>query len=965
MFGKLKRGLVFTTCVALCGVGLASLTTPEVAHAAQRSVPGPVGMLPSAVPGTNTPAVDDGRVFGVAKLGDTMVIGGNFTSVDGQARNGIAAFDQATGDLTSFAPTLNNYVNQVIPGPNEHTVYVAGAFTTVNGKASTLVTELDLNNSQIVAGFVPPKIQYNEAKDIVLSGNRLYVAGSFTKANGIPHGGLVALNATTGALDPFVNLQFTGHHRDDPSTGAQGAVGPSDLDVTADGNTMVIIGNFKMVDGLLRDQVAVIDLTGATAQVSSNWATHAYEPQGSKQFDMYVRGVSLSPDDSYFVIATTRGPHVNTLTDAAARFELDTVSTDVQPTWVDETGGDTLWGVTVTNSAVYVGGHNRWMNNPWGSNTPHSGAVPRAGLEALDPQTGRPLSWNPGRVPLGVSVFAFLATDEGLYLGSDTDYIGDHKYKRQKIAFFPWAGGTQISSTATATLPGTVYLGSNSSSTNQLRLSDFDGTTATAAQSISTQGIDFNNWRGAVYIGGTVFYGYTDNFMYERSFDGSTFGPAMKIDPYHDPLWAAVLTGDHDTTAGQYFDGVDPSLYGQFNTKVTGMAYANGRLYYTLTGDSHLYSRWFVPDSGIVDERFTSVTGSVSLSSAQGMFITGGRLYYVSKTDGTMRSVAFDNGTITGSATVVGSGVDWRNRALFLYKPPPTNVSPSAAFTSNCTDLGCDFDASGSTDTDGAIVSYDWDFGDGQTGNGASRNHVYGTAGTYDVALTVTDNRGGTDSVTHQVTATAPPPTTLDFVAATDGGGGNVKSKQVIVPSAAQVGDTMLLTLGKSATATWTTPAGWTQVDTATNGSLTSTVWTKQVTSSDLHTAITLTTGSYTHASLNLAVYRGVDAANPNDVVAHSSDTTATTHLTPTVAAGSGDWLVSIWSDRASATVSWTLPSDVTSRDSSADSGNPSVQAVVADSGDGVSGGTNGGFASTTDIAPSSTVMFTIALKPS
>jgi hypothetical protein len=665
MLGRLKGRVAVGTGLAMCALGLAALGNSS-ADAAQRSNPGPAGFMPSAVPSTATPSVNNGRVFGIAKVGTTIVIGGTFTSVDGLTRHGIAAFDQTTGNLTSFAPNLGSFVDQVIPGPNDHTVYASGGFTTVNGKATTRVTELDLNTGQQVAGFTPPKIQYGEAKDIVLRGNRLYVAGSFTKANGIAHSGILSLNATTGALDPFVNLQMSERHRTPANNCAQGAVGASDLDVTVDGTKLVVIGNFRKVDGILRDQLAVIDLTGAKAQVSSTWATHSYEPQGSCQFDMYVRGVSLSPDDSYFVVAATGGVHPNTLTDAAARFELSTNSTDVKPTWVDESGGDTLWGVTITNTAVYVGGHNRWMNNPFGANTPHPGAVPRPGLQALDPKTGRPLAWNPGRVPLGVSVFAFLATDKGLYLGSDTDYIGAHKYKRPKIAFFPYAGGYQVASTSTSALPGTVFLASNGSSTNQFRSVSFNGTTAGSSQSLSTQGIGFNNWRGAFRVGGSVFYGYTDGSLYKRSFNGSMFGSAVLINPYHDPAWANVATGDHDTTAGEHFDGVNPSLYGQLKNNVTGMAYSNGRLYYTLSGDSKLYSRWFVPDSGIVGERFKAVSGSISFSNAGGMFISGGRLYYVSKSNGTMRSVAFNNGTVSGSATVVGSGVDWRNRALFF-----------------------------------------------------------------------------------------------------------------------------------------------------------------------------------------------------------------------------------------------------------------------------------------------------------
>jgi PKD repeat protein len=52
------------------------------------------------------------------------------------------------------------------------------------------------------------------------------------------------------------------------------------------------------------------------------------------------------------------------------------------------------------------------------------------------------------------------------------------------------------------------------------------------------------------------------------------------------------------------------------------------------------------------------------------------------------------------------------------------------------------FDGSGSSDPDGTIVSYDWTFGDGATASGASPAHAYGAAGTYTVALTVTDDTG-------------------------------------------------------------------------------------------------------------------------------------------------------------------------------------------------------------------------------
>ncbi|HEY64927.1 MAG TPA: S8 family serine peptidase [Caldilineae bacterium] len=80
------------------------------------------------------------------------------------------------------------------------------------------------------------------------------------------------------------------------------------------------------------------------------------------------------------------------------------------------------------------------------------------------------------------------------------------------------------------------------------------------------------------------------------------------------------------------------------------------------------------------------------------------------------------------------------------------NKPPVATFTYTCSGLTCDFDASGSSDPDGSIVSYAWDFGDGSTGSGVTVSHTYGTAGTYTVVLTVSDDDGATDTDSQQVT---------------------------------------------------------------------------------------------------------------------------------------------------------------------------------------------------------------------
>ncbi|MCA1800375.1 MAG: PKD domain-containing protein [Actinobacteria bacterium] len=74
-----------------------------------------------------------------------------------------------------------------------------------------------------------------------------------------------------------------------------------------------------------------------------------------------------------------------------------------------------------------------------------------------------------------------------------------------------------------------------------------------------------------------------------------------------------------------------------------------------------------------------------------------------------------------------------------------------ASFTYECTDLTCDFDGSGSSDSDGSVASYSWDLGDDNTGSGETVSHTYDADGTYSVTLTVTDDDGATDSTTESV----------------------------------------------------------------------------------------------------------------------------------------------------------------------------------------------------------------------
>jgi len=89
------------------------------------------------------------------------------------------------------------------------------------------------------------------------------------------------------------------------------------------------------------------------------------------------------------------------------------------------------------------------------------------------------------------------------------------------------------------------------------------------------------------------------------------------------------------------------------------------------------------------------------------------------------------------------------------------NQPPQASFTlsppAGEAPLMVSFDASASSDPDGEIVSYSWDFGDGDRGEGVQVTHEYQVPGTFRVVLTVVDDRGAEDTAEGEVQVRLPP----------------------------------------------------------------------------------------------------------------------------------------------------------------------------------------------------------------
>ncbi len=69
----------------------------------------------------------------------------------------------------------------------------------------------------------------------------------------------------------------------------------------------------------------------------------------------------------------------------------------------------------------------------------------------------------------------------------------------------------------------------------------------------------------------------------------------------------------------------------------------------------------------------------------------------------------------------------------------PDNLPPTPSFTAECSSLSCVFDASATTDPDGDTLSFNWDFGDGNTATGEQTSHTFTTGGPHEVTLEVSD----------------------------------------------------------------------------------------------------------------------------------------------------------------------------------------------------------------------------------
>jgi PKD repeat protein len=972
------------TAIGLATVlSLAAVTTTTTAAADLAD-----SQLVSANPLDNTPRVLDGRVQAIVQVGDLVVVGGTFSQVREATpnapivgRSGLFAFDPSTGVIsTTFNPVLaantgeTPAVDAVVPAPGGAAVYVGGNFRTVNGSGPARLQLVSLADGTRVSSFANRAFN-SRVFDVKLVGDQVIAAGSFTTVGGVERRGIASLDATTGALTDKVAVPFTG------TAAGFGTTTVRKIDVTPAGDRLVAVGNFSLAAGQSRMQVAMLDLAGPTA-VLADWRTSRFGGQDcSTSFDTYLRDIDFAPDGSFFVIVTTGGWGGTRLCDTATRWETY-ASGEQTYSWVNYTGGDTFWSVEVTGPVAYVGGHFRWLNNTLtrDGSSAGAGAISREGLAALDTRNGLPFSWNPTRTR-GVGVFDFHVTQSALWAGSDTAvWAGE---RRDRLAAFPWTGGLALPNDRLGTVPGdVVQLDADAVAGSDVTARYLTGAAAPVTTTLAGGGVNWADARGAVMIDGTVYSGWADGTLRRQSFDGSALGAQSNV-PLSGGSFASDLASSTQRVSSMFFDPRTGRLYYTMasSKKPNGQSNNNGGLFY----------RDFTPESGVVGPVRVDTLRAASLSAIgadtiRGAFLSGDWLHYVTSS-GELRMIQFSASGFVGTSQSVNATADWRAKGLFLSTARSSqapNESPTAAYTQSCLGLTCTFDASSSTDPDGTVVTYAWDFGDGSASDtGMTPGHTFPTGGSYPVTLTVTDDDGAAVQVQTNVSVT-PVESQVAFRDASRYQGGQLRRPSWTLPSSIQDGDTVVMAVTGHLTAD---PGavrdennvpldGWSEVADIIDDGMRTVIYAKTAVPADAGRTVSVEWLDGTGTSVSVrtfaatAVYSGVDSVSPVQTATETSASSVFAHTTPgATVPDTGDWVVSFWSDRSSATTDWTSPPgqvdrvEGTSALSDPTSTAVRVSGLLTDDGGPAAGGPRVGLTATANGKATAAAMATLVLE--
>jgi hypothetical protein len=339
------------------------------------------GMLQLAPPASATVTVDDtpiaawrtnGPVFAIKVIGDTVIVGGNFTQAISPQnvqvpRQNVAAFSMATGELLPWQADADGVVRAL--ETDGTSLYIGGLFTHVDGELRDRIAKVDLATDTLDESFAPDL--NNTVRAIIMVDTSVAIGGNFTKINGVKgHPHIAKLDATTGAPDaqfaatadkavwclvksPISNVLFAGGEFLTLSGVAQAGMGGVDLTTGADagfdfGASDTTIGldispDGSLIYGALVSNAAVAWRTSTSHRV---WTTHT---DGNVQAIRYFDGnVYFGFHDGYLGNTNTKALAADALTGVVDPNWSPTINTFLGVRSIDVTADGVVLGGNFT-----------------------------------------------------------------------------------------------------------------------------------------------------------------------------------------------------------------------------------------------------------------------------------------------------------------------------------------------------------------------------------------------------------------------------------------------------------------------------------------------------------------------------------------------------------------------------------------------------------------------------------------
>ena len=348
--------------------------------------------------------------------GDTLIVGGAFNQFGGVARSGVALVHRQTGQvlgLNAMTSGGSNWVSAMARSGN--TLYVGGSFTTAMGQPRANLCAINLTTGAL-APWNPGAV--GRVRAMAVDGTALYIGGEFTAAGGSARSRLAALSLTTGiptAFDPgasstvwalavsngqvYVGGQFTtigGQPRNRlaqvSTAGALGAWNPNASStvwaLVIANSTIYVGGSFSTINGITHSGIAAIGEPGSATPFLTAWdpgCTGSILALAAHNGRIYAGG-------QYINIGILKRSRL-------AAFDITTG----EPTAWNPGANGSVFALAIGTDVVYVAG-----------NFTHLGSASRTYLGAVHRTNDAATAWNPAP---SAPVYALLMNGSTLYAG--------------------------------------------------------------------------------------------------------------------------------------------------------------------------------------------------------------------------------------------------------------------------------------------------------------------------------------------------------------------------------------------------------------------------------------------------------------------------------------------------------------------------------------------------------------------